>query len=330
MDKELCKELRKITIEIEEYRKTNPDSEQMDAQIIDVIKKVIRIARICRREGLLALEEASYEIEGELLCSDLLRQIAVMVVDGNEPEIVQEFAVARYYALNLHAYEALAAMIYIEFAGDLQANKNPFVTEKMVIALVPDHIEKAYRNSVEQEETEYWYGEDVRDEVDMSVVDKVCSESHTWAMDEDGYFLIKLFEIVLSGMEARSIQIIMSEVEKETLIKAMRGLSEEGKRIIFGCASDRFAVMLAEDIRFRGEVRITEVIKAVQEMLTLILKKMGEAKIPNTGFAFFEKMYDVFEIKTAQPERSASDLERTVFALRNLFNEYNQRTKVWI
>lgn len=57
--------------------------------------------------------------------------------------------------------------------------------------------------------------------VDMTTVDKVCSESHSWSKDEEGYFLIKLFEIVMSQIDDRATQRILRDVDN-TKLKAIK------------------------------------------------------------------------------------------------------------
>lgn len=50
----------------------------------DVISKIIELANIARREGLLALEEAVYEIDEPFLQKGIL-----LIVDGTDPELVR-------------------------------------------------------------------------------------------------------------------------------------------------------------------------------------------------------------------------------------------------
>lgn len=154
MYNELCPELRNISIEIEEYRNNNPRGEQLDAQIVDVMRMMDRMAWICRKEGLLRLEEELYKPGGKIPCEDVWKQLVTLVVDGADPELIHELAVSRYYALNLHAHDALAVMIYMESARNLQKGVNPRVIEELILALVPSHIEKKYREFAECEKKE--------------------------------------------------------------------------------------------------------------------------------------------------------------------------------
>lgn len=322
MYRELCSELRTISIEIEEYRNNNPKGEQKDAQIVDILRMMNRMAAICRREGLLQLEAEATTVEDMFPCVSVWKQLVLLVVDGTDPQLIQEYAVSKYYALNLHDYDALAVMIYIEFTRNLQQGVNPRIIEELLLALVPTCIEKMYRDLAKIEKNDKW-AQTINDEkLDISSVDRVCSNSHVWTKDEEGYFLIKLFEIIMSRIDDRETQRILRDVDNTTLAKAMKGLDESTKRKFFNNLSERLAVMIAEDILYRGDVKITEVVKAVQDILVVILKLMSTAEIKDTGFDFYDKMKDIFEAKKSESEKIEQDI--AVAELRTLFNEYNR------
>lgn len=157
MYKELNAELRTISVEIEDYRKENPRGEQLDAQMVDIIRMMNRMSWVARREGLLCLEEECLKPGGHWPCFDLWKKLVLLVVDGTDPEFVKEFAISRYYAMNIHDYDALAVMIYIEFARNIQNGVNPRVIEELMLALVPECIEKEYREMAKYEKNEDWY-----------------------------------------------------------------------------------------------------------------------------------------------------------------------------
>ena len=179
-----------------------------------------------------------------------------------------------------------------------------------------------YRELVEHERKESWYRTEVHEQIDMTTVDKICSESYVWSKDEEGFFLIKLFEIIMSGIDDRSTQRILRDVDNTTLTKAMKGLNDSTKRKFFNNLSERIAVMLAEDMLHRGDVRIVEVIKAVQDILIVVLRLMSTAEIPDTGLCFYDKMKDIFDVEKPEPKKTAQDIAIT--ELRALFNEYNR------
>lgn len=50
----------------------------------EIIKKIVNFAEIARREGLLALEDAAYQVE-----DDFLKKGILLIVDGTDPELVR-------------------------------------------------------------------------------------------------------------------------------------------------------------------------------------------------------------------------------------------------
>lgn len=54
------------------------------ANISDVIKKIIELSNVARKEGLLALEEAAGDID-----DDFLKKGILLIVDGTDPELVR-------------------------------------------------------------------------------------------------------------------------------------------------------------------------------------------------------------------------------------------------
>lgn len=63
-------------------------------------------------------------------------------------------------------------------------------------------------------------------------------------------------------------------------------------------------------------------VKSVQEILVVILKLMSTGEVSDIGFAFYDKMMDIFEIEKPAPKQT--DYDMAVAELRTLFNEYNQ------
>lgn len=77
----------------------------------EVIKKIIDLSNVSRKEGLLALEEAASDIDDEFLKKGLL-----LIVDGTDPELVrsimdtEQFAVEERHKTIIGFWENLGAM----------------------------------------------------------------------------------------------------------------------------------------------------------------------------------------------------------------------------
>ena len=78
-----------------------------------------------------------------------------------------------------------------------------------------------------------------------------------------------VFEDVIS-LDDVSIQRILREVEASDLALALKGCSDEVANCIYRNQSKRAAASLKEDMEFLGPVRITDVEKAQQKIVSII------------------------------------------------------------
>ncbi len=79
-------------------------------QLIGLIE---RLSNIARKDGLLYLEEEVSELE-ESTVNKYLKQLMGHVIDGTDPEILEEIGMARYFASPHNDYMALAYLIALD------------------------------------------------------------------------------------------------------------------------------------------------------------------------------------------------------------------------
>jgi flagellar motor switch protein FliG len=87
-----------------------------------------------------------------------------------------------------------------------------------------------------------------------------------------------VFEDLLE-VEDRSIQLILREVQSESLIVALKGASEELREKIFKNMSQRAAEMLREDLEAKGPVRLSEVESEQKEILKIVRRLAEEGQV---------------------------------------------------
>jgi len=87
-----------------------------------------------------------------------------------------------------------------------------------------------------------------------------------------------VFENLLD-IDDRSIQLLLREVQSESLIIALKGTSEELREKIFKNMSQRAAEMLRDDLEAKGPVRISEVEAEQKELLKIVRKLADEGQI---------------------------------------------------
>lgn len=87
-----------------------------------------------------------------------------------------------------------------------------------------------------------------------------------------------VFEDVLA-IEDRGIQLILREVQSESLIVALKGASEELRDKILKNMSQRAAEMLREDLESKGPVKLSEVEAEQKEILKIVRRLADEGQV---------------------------------------------------
>jgi flagellar motor switch protein FliG len=91
-----------------------------------------------------------------------------------------------------------------------------------------------------------------------------------------------VFEDIM-GIEDRGIQLILREVQSESLIIALKGSSEELREKIFKNMSQRAAEMMREDLESKGPVKLSEVEANQKEILKIVRRLSDEGQIALGG-----------------------------------------------
>ncbi|BBE51524.1 Flagellar motor switch protein FliG [Ferriphaselus amnicola] len=91
-----------------------------------------------------------------------------------------------------------------------------------------------------------------------------------------------VFENLLE-VDDRGIQLILREVQSETLIVALKGASEEMRTKIFKNMSSRAAEMMKEDLESKGPVKLSEVEANQKEILKIVRRLSEEGQIALGG-----------------------------------------------
>jgi len=87
-----------------------------------------------------------------------------------------------------------------------------------------------------------------------------------------------VFENVME-IEDRGIQLLLREVQSDSLIIALKGASEEMREKIFKNMSQRAAEMMREDLESKGPVRLSEVEAQQKQILQIVRRLSDEGQI---------------------------------------------------
>jgi flagellar motor switch protein FliG len=91
-----------------------------------------------------------------------------------------------------------------------------------------------------------------------------------------------VFENLLE-VEDRGIQLILREVQSESLIVALKAASEELREKIFKNMSARASEMMREDLEAKGPVKLSEVEANQKEILKIVRRLADEGQISIGG-----------------------------------------------
>ena len=83
----------------------------------------------------------------------------------------------------------------------------------------------------------------------------------------------------ITTIDDRGIQLILREIQSESLIIAMKGASEEIREKIFRNMSQRAAEMLREDLESKGPVKLSDVEAEQKEILKVARRLSDEGQI---------------------------------------------------
>lgn len=83
----------------------------------------------------------------------------------------------------------------------------------------------------------------------------------------------------LIDIDDRGIQLLLREIQSESLIVALKGSSEDLREKIFKNMSQRAAEMLRDDLEAKGPVRVSEVEAEQKEILKIVRRLADEGQI---------------------------------------------------
>lgn len=147
-------ELRERIKEIEAIRheQSQAESTQCDNNLLSVMNLLMDLSNESRREGLLALEETVHN-PVHAPGAKYLTAMIMQIVDGMEPELVEDISLTRYFSGNLKADDGLIFLMYLKGVLSLQSGENPRILEQKLKAMVPENVVDAYEEEQQRKNT---------------------------------------------------------------------------------------------------------------------------------------------------------------------------------
>lgn len=129
------KEIReRALVNVRDIAKDNKD------RISEAYEWVMRLYRIARSEGLLALEyEVGFIPKDMLLCKEICAMVR-FVTDGTEPEFLAELMTLKFMGEGYQGVEAVLYFLYARGILLIQAGESPWAVEAVFSAVIPSDI----------------------------------------------------------------------------------------------------------------------------------------------------------------------------------------------
>lgn len=268
----------------EEIRERNKEIIYTD-RLLDLFYKEIMnlqmVSTICRKEGLLAIED--YIANNEMFdegspCNDLLMQ----VVDGTDPKVIEEIALIKYFTCGYSAEKAVLFLMDIVGVCAIQNGQNSREIESLLEAFIPVCIQKEYfqRKSIKEEQERKSEEEQIKEEIE--ILSKYVNTYKNKSGADIGSFL---FDRVFESADNYDISQILKEVDNNDLAIALKQTNGLSIKKIFECLGYEKTKEIIKDMQFIGSVRVEDINKAKANILDKIVRMLNQGKINPDGFA---------------------------------------------
>lgn len=289
---------------------------ELEQEVYDAIEHINRLSVIGKKKGLLALEEAVAEIKEDDRCG-YVKAMIIEVVDGTGPEELEFDMWLRYYGKQRTACEDYVYLIYLCGILMIQRNLNPRLIEGRLEAMLPSCFEKGYAQLCSEMENK---AQDKPEEIDMTLVEKLCRQKVEWESTDPGYYEMRLAEFTFQEMDDRAIQRWFREVDFYELALIMRGLSGCVRERIFNNLPKRVAVSIAEDIEYMGKQPCDKIATTMQKAFAILMKLIDCGEISIGCDTYLQSFHSFFH---ANDEMRKQQKKRYSY-LKDLLFEYDR------
>ena len=304
-------EIRKCSSEVREQRESG-DVGELDHQVIQTIRQMVALDNIGRREGLLALAEAVTELPVEYPEVKYLKKMMNLVIEGSDPDLVEERALTKYYASGMFGYEGLQYLMLLDGVLAIQARTNPRILEEKLKAYLPADMEELYA---------LYEGDDaIAREVksDQILLEEFKESSYQWQIGDYGYFVAKLLYYALEEMRDHEVQRVLMEVNNGDLELMLKAAPSMVKEKILHNVSAEIGKMILCDIQVMGGVRICNIGEANSKFLCKIIKLYQEGEIVGDKFEFIKTLYEENKLEKEMVRQGFSQYHK----MQQLLDEY--------
>ena len=260
---------------------------EMVMKVIEAYDCILRFANIGRKEGVLALEEASVELNMNDESQALFGWMIRLVVDGTNPEIIRTIGENRCIVMNLPSYRGLMNLMYIEGALMIQRGDHPRIMSEVMRSMMPTVI----LDELIRRERENTLTEKTKQEEDM--VKALCKDDKE--IDEKDHSIVSETARTLIMLSDMDVQRLFRETDNSLISIAMKGLPGKARARILNNMSPRLAVMIAEDMSYMGPVHMKDVEECCAKLMKILLALDEKGEIKDYDFSVLKVVIDIFD-----------------------------------
>jgi hypothetical protein len=321
----LYSEVRAANIAVKEIEETDKaEAEEGTKLLVGAVEKVLELGKLTRREGLLALELVTGDME-KSGADGYLFTLLRLIVDGTEPQIVEEIGTAKYFASCVSGYEALQRIAYLWGTLSIQAGTNPHTMEQQLLSAMPESVCEAYEEK--QTEAAWKAVEDYGNPRDIVLVEKYSTKESPIKFGDDAYFITRILDYLFKeGLEDRAVQRTLRDIDNSDIALVMKVLSGEACSHIFNNLSQALAIMIAQDIEYMGRVPLNEIVEAEYRVLRVIAALYGKAEILVKNGEMVDDFARVIGI-SFESRKQNEKLQEAEDELEKLVDQYMTRDK---
>ena len=261
--------------EIRSNSKTVSDLAKKDEAVLssisDAVQTLVWLAEQAIKEGLLWLDEAVQEERvSKLLLSYELKRMIDLIVDGTDPELVEDISMKRYFSRNYDGLEGFLYLVYLDGVLNIQSCINPRVFRESVLSFMPDLVGAEMDRVIEEENKamaktaeERWSAlfQERAPKVEMSAE----------------YYTFRMLDFCLSAMSDVDMRRFLMDVENMDVVVAMKMLGGSAYKKIHDNMSERLRIMLIEYFECMRPIKMNDIADTDCKLLQ-ILFRLGEKK----------------------------------------------------
>lgn len=302
-----------VFTELRERTRELAGTEEENTQLAEQVAQLLKLSRLGREEGLLALEEAAYRLKGD---SSYFKDQIMLVVDGTDPELIEELGLIQYFASGSKGSEALKMLMQLHGMLSIQAGENPLLVERKLLAFLPKEAKLLYESWRDRQEMQAEIGMP-QEPLDPA---KYYTGEIAVGPEDDAYYLVKVTDEILRDMPDSSMQRLLRDVENADMELAMRVISGKARERIFCNLSAHLSSMIVFDLDHMGTVRLQDAAEAVYKMLLVFLKLNNAGEVICGESRLAQAFAELFQANEEQKGQVVTAENR----LRNIASEYSR------